>query len=236
MPAAARVEAFGYTPPLWPGQCTALKPRAGSRRGEWHGRLLRCGFQNRLRVGCVLRDRLPLSSRHSARRHRHDKRRGLQTQYPRHLQLAVPHQVRGGTAQARGQPGPWRHQRLRGPTAPHPIAPRCVRTRHRGPGEQPGRDRQGRLDPARHASERTQGERRQPDGSRRHSHQPGGHACGWHPVGAAGDPGLVLAAAPDARRHLRGARSAGPDARRARAQGWCLVRRAREQCAAEPRL
>ena len=118
---------------------------------------------------------------------------GLQAKHPRHLQLAFPDQVRGRATQARREPRPRRHQRLRGPAAADPVSPRRLRAGHGRAGQQPRPDRPRCARPARHAPQREQGQRGQSDRGDRDADQPGGDARRGHPRSPAHDPGLVLA-------------------------------------------
>ena len=76
----------------------------------------------------------------------------------------------------RGQHGPRRDQRLRGPAAADRLPPRPLRHRHRGAGRQPAEARRGGPARAGRPLQRDEGERVQPDRGRREPDQPAGLA------------------------------------------------------------
>ena len=92
-----------------PAQGRRGREREGTRRAEGlrpaigriHGRVLRRGEPPRLRRRSLLRDRLPLAPRHRPGRDGGARRAGVPPQHPRHLERAVPHEVRGRPPEVR---------------------------------------------------------------------------------------------------------------------------------------
>jgi hypothetical protein len=117
----------------------------GGATGGRHGRLLRRELPQGVHPGRLLRDRLPLAPRDGARRAREPERRRHPPVHPRHLERALPLEVRGGPPLPHRQDRDRRDQRHGRPADHHPQPPRGLRARHGGEHHERGPARHGGL-------------------------------------------------------------------------------------------